>query len=126
MKDFNIDVEVHNNTLYIADDTSSGVKVHDIQSAEDVAKQIIEYIHNYISSPQYKYYVEITHCENISEFIIQSKWFDTYEQAKKWFDNDIDFLGENYDVYIMYAKWDETSDSYGDIETLEQIYKRND
>lgn len=73
-----------------------------------------------------KYYVEIVDCEDVSNYSIQSKWFDTYEQAKSWFDTDIDFLGENYDAYIMYAEYDETSDSYGDIEQLEQLFKRSE
>lgn len=72
-----------------------------------------------------KYYVEIVHCEDCTDFSIQSKWFDTYDQAKEWFDKDIDFLGENYDAFVMYAEYDKTSDSYGDIEQLEQLFKRS-
>jgi hypothetical protein len=68
-----------------------------------------------------KYYVEIVHCEDSSDFAIQSKWFDTYEQATEWYKNNIEFLGENYDAYLMYAEWDETSDSYGDIDTYEVL-----
>ena len=86
-------------------------------------KEFIEYAKQQLSV---KYYVEITHCEDASDFVIQSKWFDTKEQAKEWFKNDIDFLGENYDSYLMYAEWNAESDSYGDIEQLEQLFKRND
>ena len=73
-----------------------------------------------------KYYVEIVNCEDSSDYSIQSKWFDTLEQARDWFNTNIDFLGENYDAYVMYAEWDETSDSYGDIEQLEQLFKRSE
>lgn len=74
---------------------------------------------------QVKFYVEITHCEDCSNYAIQSKWFDTIEQAREWFEKDIDFLGEDYNAYIMQAEYDETSDSYGDIAEFEQIFKRS-
>ena len=91
---------------------------------EDIIFFTDNFKQDYGSPPKkVKYFVEITHCEDASDFAIQSKWFDTYEQALDWFDNDIDFLGENYNAYMMYAEWDETSDSYGDIEKLEQIFK---
>ena len=72
-----------------------------------------------------KYYVEIVNCEDCSDYSIQSKWFDTPQQAREWFDTNIDYLGENHDAYIMYAEWDETSDSYDDIEQFEQLFKRS-
>ena len=72
---------------------------------------------------QVKYYIELRHCDDGSNYALQSKWFDTLEQAREWYKNDIDFVGEDYDAYIMYAEYDTTSDSYGDIEQLEQLTK---
>lgn len=97
---------------------------------EEIFEDLIYYTENFerdYGSPmkKVKYYVEIVHCEDSSDYSIQSKWFDTLEQAREWFDINIDFLGENYDAYVMHAEWDETSDSYGDIEQFEQLFKRS-
>lgn len=98
-------------------------QITDILEENDIhIKEFIEYSKRQLSV---KYYVEIVHCEDSSDFAIQSKWFDTYEQAREWFDKDVDFLGENYNAYIMYAEWDAERDSYGDIEQLEQLFKRS-
>lgn len=77
------------------------------------------------STKKVKYYVEFVDCEDRSSYVIQSKWFDTYKEAHDWFDNDVDFIHDDYDAFMMYAEYDEESDSYGDIEQLEQLFKRS-
>lgn len=99
-------------------------KITDILEENDIhIKDFIKYAERQLSV---KYYVEIVDCEDRSSYVIQSKWFDTYKEARGWFDNDVDFIHDDFDAFIMYAEWDAESDSYGDIEQLEQLFKRSE
>ena len=74
----------------------------------DLQEDIIFFTSNFSTDygtpqKQLKYYVEISHCEDTSDYAIQSKWFDTYKQAVDWYTYDIDFLGENYNAYILHT-----------------------
>ena len=53
-----------------------------------------------------KYYVEICHKDYLSEYIMQSEWFDTKAQALE-FANKITYLEDIYLMRIMYAEWNE-------------------
>lgn len=46
-----------------------------------------------------KYYIEICEWGKI-EYILQTEWFNTEEDAMKWF-NQISFSDINYDIYLM-------------------------
>ena len=60
-----------------------------------------------------KYYDEICHKDYLSEYILQSEWFDTKAQALE-FANKITYLEDIYLMRIMYAEWNE--------ETFEDIF----
>lgn len=60
-----------------------------------------------------KYYVEICHKDYLSEYILQSEWFDTKAQALE-FAKKITYLEDIYLMRIMYAEWNE--------ETFEDIF----
>ena len=70
-----------------------------------------------------KYYVEFTD-DNLgitNNYVMQSKWFDTEEEARKWFTNlsrDLDF--NQLKVSLMKAEWDE--DEYFDIYQVEVLH----
>ena len=53
-----------------------------------------------------KYYVEICHKDYLSEYIMQSEWFDTKAQALE-FAKKITYLEDIYLMRIMYAEWNE-------------------
>ena len=53
-----------------------------------------------------KYYVEICHKDYLSEYILQSEWFDTKAQALE-FAKKITYLEDIYLMRIMYAEWNE-------------------
>lgn len=48
MKNFSLDIELFNNTLYIGKENSSSATCEDIKSVENIASSIKEYIQNYI------------------------------------------------------------------------------
>lgn len=62
-----------------------------------------------------KYYIEMYwHPSNGEDYVMQSKWFDTEEQAIQWA-TQIVWVSENFDVCLMSAEWDTDNDTYGDI-----------
>ena len=67
-----------------------------------------------------KYYVEICHKDYLSEYIMQSDWFDTKEQALEY-TNKITYLEDIYLLRIMGAEWNE--ETYEDI-FLEEYVRR--
>lgn len=51
-----------------------------------------------------KYYVEIVNDnDHDSNYIMQSKYFETEEQATEWFYYTIDFIDKNYFGCLMYV-----------------------
>ena len=66
-----------------------------------------------------KYYVEICHKDYLSEYIMQSDWFDTKEQALEYA-NKITYLEDIYLLRIMFAEWND-ADTYEDIYIEEYV-----
>lgn len=70
-----------------------------------------------------KYYIEICELGVLSDYILQSRFFDTEEQAIKWA-KDITFLDYSYyDISLMSAEWDTEDDTYVDIQYVRNIQK---
>ena len=67
-----------------------------------------------------KYYVEICHKDYLSEYIMQSDWFDTKAKALEYA-NTITYLEDIYLLRIMGAEWNE--ETYEDI-FLEEYIRR--
>ena len=67
-----------------------------------------------------KYYIEIWDNKN-HNYVVQSSWFDTEEQALKWADN-VFFIRHNLQVCLMSSEWDTEMDTYTDI-LLERIIR---
>ena len=62
-----------------------------------------------------KYYIEMYwHPSSGENYVLQSKWFDTEEQAIHWAAQ-IDWVSENFDLYLMSAEWNTDGDYYEDI-----------
>lgn len=67
-----------------------------------------------------KYYIEIFK-EDSGDYIIQSDWFDSEEQAIEWCKT-IAYLDiYDYEIWLMSSEWDEESDTYTDIECVRKI-----
>ena len=78
-----------------------------------------------------KYYVEFEHTADEESYCLQSKWFDTKEDAIKWYRTSFDFVRtEDIVVSVMRAEFDEYEFQFGDIEFDEDItaqyYLRSD
>ena len=61
-----------------------------------------------------KYYIEVVWHNNNENYMLQSKWFNTEEEALEWANN-IDYVVEYIDVYLMSSVWDVEKDYYEDI-----------
>lgn len=63
-----------------------------------------------------KYYVEIWNKDQEFDkpYALQSKWFDTREEAENWA-NALDYVDSNFEVDLMFSMWDEEQETYGDI-----------
>ena len=62
-----------------------------------------------------KYYIEMCwHPSNDENYVLQSQWFDTEEQAIEWASK-INWVSENFDIYLMSSEWDTDNDNYIDI-----------
>lgn len=67
-----------------------------------------------------KYYIELA--TNSGDIILQSKWYETKQEALKWAE-DIDYIGYIYTVLcLMSSEWDTEEDVYTDI-IQEEIIK---
>lgn len=68
-----------------------------------------------------KYYVEFKNTEDGWFYHIQSKWFNTKQQALKWYKDSFDFIRyETTIVWLMSAKFDDNGE-YGDINNVEEL-----
>lgn len=67
-----------------------------------------------------KYCIEIGDLENPCEYILQSKWFDTEEQALEW-TKGILFWDNRYTISLMRSEWDSENDTYKDIEFVRYL-----
>lgn len=67
-----------------------------------------------------KYYIEVVWYNDKDNYILQSKWFDTEEQALTWAKG-IDYVVEYIDVYLMSSEWNFETNTYIDIEQERKI-----
>ena len=77
-----------------------------------------------------KYYVEFKNTEDEESYCLQSKWFDTKEEAINWYRTSFDFVRtDDIIVSVMKAEFDEYDTPF-DIEFVEdmtsQYYLRSD
>lgn len=60
-----------------------------------------------------KYYIELA--TNSGDVILQSKWYNTKEEAIDWAEN-IDYIGWASSILcLMSSEWDTEEDTYTDI-----------
>ena len=60
-----------------------------------------------------KYYIELA--TNSGDVILQSKWYDTKEEAIAWAEN-VEYIGWSSDILcLMSSEWDTEEDTYIDI-----------
>lgn len=64
-----------------------------------------------------KYYVEIWPIDGgyTHPYIMQSRWFDTPEEAIKWAEG-IDYMDNEFCKSLMSAEWNEAENRYEDID----------
>lgn len=68
-----------------------------------------------------KYYVEFENLEDDFSYCLQSKWFDTREQAFYWYKDSFDFIrNRTMIVRIMSSEFNENGE-YTDIKYVEDI-----
>ena len=67
-----------------------------------------------------KYYIEISHEDDCTQRI-QSKWFDTEQDALDFYEYMFDCIDWCYCVDLMFAEYDEDTDTYDDIELLRNL-----
>lgn len=69
-----------------------------------------------------KYYIEFADFNG--NFVLQSKWFDTENEAIVWLLENFDFIDyDNIECFVMYADFDE-EDDFGDIELSMKLTPR--
>lgn len=61
-----------------------------------------------------KYYIEIGDLESPCEYIMQSKFFDTEEEAVEWA-TAVTWLDNQYSISLMQADYDSENDIFNDI-----------
>lgn len=72
-----------------------------------------------------KYYVEFKNTEDGWFYDIQSKWFNTRQQAIKWYIDSFDFIRRTTTIVsLMSAKFDNDGE-YGDINYVEELRPEN-
>lgn len=70
-----------------------------------------------------KYYIEFVDFND--NFMLQSKWFDTENEALLWLLENFDFIDyDNVECSLMYADFDK-DDDFGDIELSMKITPYN-
>lgn len=52
-----------------------------------------------------RYYIEFVDTDSQAPYLIQTKWFETKEEAKEWFRENIEF--NKLDAYLMTAEFNE-------------------
>ena len=58
-----------------------------------------------------RYYIEFVHINSQEEnYDMQSKWFDTKEEAKQWLSENFDFISDDMSVFLMEADFVDEND----------------
>lgn len=69
-----------------------------------------------------KYYIEFKNVRNDAlSYDMQSKWFDTEEQAIEAFRNFFDYVSNTH-VYLMSTEWDIEEDTFSDIKFEKELF----
>lgn len=72
-----------------------------------------------------QYYVEFVDRES-GDYVLQSKWFDTQEEAIKWVYNSFDYIRDSsIDMDLMKAKWDDKEGVHQDIHFVKALNNDN-
>lgn len=86
-------------------------------------EQSIEELKN-VYKKNYKYYVDFENTEDQNPFCLQSMWFNTKEEAIKWYIKSFDFVQtDTMVVSVMKSIFDEDG-NFGDIEFVEDITEK--
>lgn len=68
-----------------------------------------------------KYYLEFVIRKTSNSYDLQSKWFDSEEEALKWLNDSFDYTSMQVEVWLMSAEWFEDLSTYGDIEQERRV-----
>ncbi len=72
-----------------------------------------------------KYYIEFWSKRNYASsgenYLLQTKWFDTKEEAIKWYKDNIAFISDDLNADLMVSTLDIEADTYEDIEFLMRL-----
>jgi hypothetical protein len=63
-----------------------------------------------------QYYVEFYQYGASDSYIMQSRWFDTQEEAEQWYETSFDFINHGeIGADLMAAEWDDEEGCHQDI-----------
>lgn len=68
-----------------------------------------------------KYYLEFVIHKTQNSYDMQSKWFDTEEEALKWLNDSFDYTSMQVEVWLMSAEWLSDLTTYGDIKQERRV-----
>lgn len=68
-----------------------------------------------------KYYLEFVIHKTFNNYDMQSKWFDTEEEALKWLNDSFDYTSMQVEVWLMSAEWLGDLTTYGDIKQERRV-----
>lgn len=72
-----------------------------------------------------QYYVEFVDRES-GDYVLQSKWFDTKEEAEKWANESFDYIRDTaIDMDLMKAEWDDEEGIHQDIHFVKSLNNNN-
>ena len=58
-----------------------------------------------------RYYIEFVHANSQEEnYDMQSKWFNTTEEARHWLSENFDFISDDISVFLMTAEFTDEGD----------------
>lgn len=92
-----------------------------IEDAQEIKNMLLE-LANALkeNNIQQKYYIEIAPIDDITSYVIQSKWYNTKKEAIKW-TNTIDYLNIDYKMYLMSGEYNTIEDTYTNIQTIKEL-----
>ena len=69
----------------------------------------------------FKYYIEFVIAKTGNTMDMQSKWFDTEEQAIEWLSKSFDYISMQIEAFLMKAEWDEEEDCMAENSDIIQV-----
>lgn len=67
-----------------------------------------------------KYYIEIVDRAS-GDYIFQSIWFDTEQEAEAWVKT-VAFFRSDFECWLMRGEWDEINNNYIDINIARRLW----